>query len=532
MPVYLDANGNPVQSTYLDENGNPIGATPEQPKSVGGFLANIPSSAAKLAGDVGHAVLHPIDTVNAMKDVAVGGLEKGRKSIQDATTGDSLPAGILPDPTGRPFRTESIPAFDNFVSAMKQRYGGAKAIGDTLYNDPVGSAVDLSALLTGGSSLAERAGLGAVSKAMRAAGEVIDPMRQGARAVSAIAGKAGSAVAPILGKTTGVGSDVIKTGAEGSAGFAEGLRGNIDHADILNDVKEGVKDLADKRRADYQQRLAQLPAQVQVSAAPVQKSFLDGLKKFNIKVVASPTPAGLQYDLDFSRSTISDAAQQGKLKAAMQDLSSWGSKALDETPYGMDTLKQRLSNLVNENPGRADAILTPTKNATRSLLETQVPGYKEMTKGYADASDLLDQLNSELSVGRGAKQGTGIRKLAYALNQSNDYRRTLIDTLDQAVGGDIHGKIAGVAMNPGGARGIAGAVAGVGAALSSSHVPAILDHPFAAAAGVGGLLTTSPRAVGELLMAISKARKAGRAVQPALTAPVGAAARAAGAASQ
>ncbi len=133
----------------IDPNNPSSVQPPPEGKSVGGFIGNIFSSAGNLAESLGTAIAHPIQTIQNLGGTVAGGVEK----LFGANTPDTQ-------------------KFDNVVGYFKQRYGGdslsqiAHNIGNTLYNDPTGAALDISTLLDGVGGIVGAAGkVGDVARA-------------------------------------------------------------------------------------------------------------------------------------------------------------------------------------------------------------------------------------------------------------------------------------------------------------------------------------------------------------------------------
>lgn len=132
-------------------------------KTIGGFIGNVGSSAANLVGSTASAVLNPFDTV---KNII--GLAKNPQTV---------------------------------IDYYKQRYG--KDLLETLYNDPVGVAADLSVLVGGVGGIAKGvsgvAKLGEVGNVASTAGKVAnvagkvskfsDPLQLAGMGAGKIAGK-------------------------------------------------------------------------------------------------------------------------------------------------------------------------------------------------------------------------------------------------------------------------------------------------------------------------------------------------------
>src|SRR5262249_27217592 len=151
------------------------------------------------------------------------------------------------DPQGH-IDDEHAVAFDAFKKALSTRYGSWDAAKNTAYEDPVGFLLDASAVLSGGASLARRVGLDAAATGLRVGSEITNPVAIAARVVSPVAKLAGGAAAQVLGKTTGVGADAIKTAAKGGEAFEAGLRGAADHASAADDLLSAAQDVAEQRR--------------------------------------------------------------------------------------------------------------------------------------------------------------------------------------------------------------------------------------------------------------------------------------------
>ncbi len=101
------------------------------------MLSNVPGSAARLAGNIGNAVIHPIDTAENLGKVVTG-------TMQNMT-----PGYVTPERPG--YSKEADAAWD----ALKERYGSPEAFMETLRTDPVGVASDVSAVVGGVSGLAK-----------------------------------------------------------------------------------------------------------------------------------------------------------------------------------------------------------------------------------------------------------------------------------------------------------------------------------------------------------------------------------------
>jgi hypothetical protein len=150
---------------------------------------NLPTSAGQFVGGVVQAVTSPLQTLTGLLDLGAGAL---RNSLPKSVSGfiDKFDS----DPAAAQRASEVASAVGGMY---KDRYGSYDAIKRTFAEDPVGTAADLSTLLTGGGAAAGKLGATQTGAAMSKAGNMINPMRPIAPVIEApfkMAGKAAGAV--------------------------------------------------------------------------------------------------------------------------------------------------------------------------------------------------------------------------------------------------------------------------------------------------------------------------------------------------
>lgn len=165
----MDVDGRPAQK--VNELPQYHAMFPNQkddsvPTSVAKAVGNVVPSAVGLVKDIASLVFHPIQTIQNISGIAVGGLE----SLDDE------------------LQTENTEKFDLFVQAMKDRYGSMEALENTAVNDPFGMGADILGLLYGGAGLAGKAGT--VTKGVDlVGGAAMSPVRAAGRGVAAPFGR-------------------------------------------------------------------------------------------------------------------------------------------------------------------------------------------------------------------------------------------------------------------------------------------------------------------------------------------------------
>ena len=313
----------------------------------------------------------------------------------------------------------------------------------------------------------------------------------------------GGVAAAGLGKTTGAGVEAIKETFKnpnvikfareaGRDGGALSLQ-----RQALEDSQAGLQSIIEKRGKEYRAELekittGKLPIDKQKMSEIINKArtkAVELMDSYGINTVVDD--AGKPIDIGFDGSTITQNKEI--VKKALKDVIFWQ----DNTPAGLDVLKKRLSQFKNDIPasetGGARNFIQQLQDTVKNGLNKNVPGYEKMTKKYAQASDLIDDIRDTLSLNDGARQETAVKKLQSAFRDNNDLRKEFVDMLTKESGQDIMGKIAGAQMSPTMSKGLSGAIlpgsiaAGVGM-LRPETVPLVATY----------IAASSPRLMAEL----------------------------------
>lgn len=447
-----------------------------QPPSTGqrvyNAIQNVPGSALELGKSYASAIMHPLDTASNVADVLKGYMQKGRELSPPEYRG-------------------TAPAFDKTkaeaVNEMfRQRYGGAENIAQTAEKDPVGMAVDLAAVLTGGGSLLGKVPgvVGKAGQVVAATGRAIEPVNVAGKVLSTTFG---TIPRETLGFTTGAGEKSIGeafasgvAGGEKGAAFRENISGQAKATDVVDEARAAL----DKMRTD--RSTAYKSGMVDIKADPTVLDMSPIVKKVE-EVRNRGTYKGKVID-----KSAADTWQQ--IDDVVNDWEK--SNPTDfHTPEGLDALKKRIGDIRDSLPYGTPARNAATNvfNVVREQIVNQAPAYGKVMKDYNEASDTLQELEKALSLKEKASADTALRKLQSIMRnnvQTNYGRRAeLGDLLVQQGADTLYPALAGQALSSLMPRSISGqgsAFSGAGAALASGH-------PYALA----GLAATSPRIVGE-----------------------------------
>ena len=416
---------------------------------VGDTIKNIPGSAANLVKGLVHTIAHPIETAKTFGDIGGGVLQHLENALPDSVKA-KLPK----------FDTAKADAVGKFLI---NRYGSLGAIRQTLINDPVGMAADLSSILTGGEMLAGRLP-GIAGEAARAAGvvgNVIDPMAITAKGVSAVAKGAGNLATGVLGATTGRGAQAVleaaKAGYSGgadAAAFRKNLMGGATSEDTLGAAQTAVRNMYDARQAAYNAGMGV------VHNDPAVLPF-DDIE------AAVKNAEGLGYTRGRSGTSEPVSFNPPAAKAWDQintSLDKW--KMLDpaefHTPGQLDLFKRELGNIRDsyefgtpEYKAASDAY-----SAARKTIADAAPVYDKVMGDYADATSLVKDLQKSLSLNDKASSITTMNKLMGILNPKNIRAGELGQVLKDNAPPTLFPGLAGAALNPVLPRGMQGVVDG------------------------------------------------------------------------
>ena len=185
-----------------------------EPKTVGGFVKNIGTSAVDAVKGIGSSIINVVNPDMEKNTVAnLGRLGVGVAQLLD-------PTQVLG--TGQEETARNVGRFYDdrygFSDALKGDFGEVgRKWGDTAYYDPVGTALDVSAVIGGAGALAKGAGSAAkvssltrAGEGLAAASEAINPISQVSRLGGGIFSKAvrGSGAA-----LEGAADDIVLKGA-------------------------------------------------------------------------------------------------------------------------------------------------------------------------------------------------------------------------------------------------------------------------------------------------------------------------------
>lgn len=443
---------------------------------------NVIPSAGQFFSGIAQTIAHPVDTLNNLQRIVSGGYQNLPSSLQPVSP-ENIQGVQQRFGLPSPMRSEDKQIGGAVGEFYKNRYGSLENLRNTIIQDPVGFSADVFAVAGLSGAGLRAGGLTKAADIAQTVSNYTNPLYLAGKGATAIAKPVYKA---IVGKTSGVGSEVVDQALKGSPEFKDAMRGNVSEGQIVEKAQDSLDVIRQARGNAYRAKLENLKnASQEIPIDDIKNLADEQLSRFNVK--KSPTGK-----LDFSRSTASGASAN-EIKQVYEMVQDWGSKPGDTTPAMLDVLKRRLDDIYSE--GRTSrAMVTTLKKAVQQKLVNAVPEYAEMTKDYAKSTEIIKEMERALGAGDKTSADTAIRKLTMAIKEDKAFRRDLLQIMDKAGGENVAGLVAGATSRPLGTRSLNSLVTaslGLGGMAISPTLAAIV--PLA-----------SPRVVGELSLALGK----------------------------
>ena len=350
-------------------------------------------------------VTNPIDTAEAVVKLGIGAFQ-------------------LLTPGEQPNEKIAKAVGQHFVD----RYGSVEKAIQTLVEDPVGILSDVTIPFTGGAGLVKSVGAtGNLANMATKAGKfasAIDPTNVAIQAAKLPVTAVSKALPPVVGSLSGVSStpiiEAVTSARNAVPELREAMRGGIGELEVVNRAREVFNELTNARRTEYLSDMKELyGTNAKANMTPILQAMESSFDKYRIKRQGKPdiplSPA-VQANMD----KITKLIQDVQLDPALQSLEN------------LDFLKRQIDALYT--PDKAGNIILDVKNAVKNEIVNQFPKYKDTMKNYEFASNNLDNITSELSLGKKVNPLTTLRKLqASTRGNSNaawSQRKKMIDDLD------------------------------------------------------------------------------------------------------
>lgn len=451
-------------------------------------LSNALPSLGGVASSIGHAVMHPGQTIQGIENLGTG------LALQAA---DKLGYTAKPE-----YQAQASQAL-NVASALENhfgQYGSVKGIKKALATDPAGVALDASTLLGGAGAGADAAGLAKTGAALGSVGSAIDPISNAVRIASAPVKLLSNPVTrEIQHVTTGVPSSLLKVAQQAGEttdpvlrdAFLRHFNGQGTAGEFLQSAQKALGALKQSASDDYLAGKGQL-VNDPVNFANTYSALDDADKELGMGAAAGfpQAKAAIQQARDYVDSV------SGQADPAARNL------------VNADALKQQIWDLRDSvSNSKGQQFLGKVYNGIKSDISDVDPAYQTLMENYQDGLNNLTDITKTFGLGRNPAASAALAKSLRSLNKgSGENVLQQLATVDP----ELPFMMAGSALSPwsaGGARNILEAGVSLPWAVAM-HNPAPLIMQAAA---------QSPKVAG---MANYAAGAAGRAGAAAAQSPV------------
>ena len=446
--------------------------------------ANLGPSAYEFAKGLYESITNPKQTLSSISDLMQAGLSK------------VIPESMI-DPNAKPAIGRGKVAGQAMAEHFKGRYGSAEGFKEALAKDPVGVASDISTVLSMGSGgmgglakLGEISGATKVAPVLRASEKILETAAKYTNPLTAVTSAVGLAGKPLLGLSTGTGSENIanaaKAGFQGDKTFLKNLRGEAPMTEALDNARHNLNVMRQNRSQSYRSGMVDISNDKNVlDFADIDNSLNKALKETTF------------------HGEIIDEAAHNHLQILKGKIDDWKEKNPDiyHTPEGLDKLKQMLGAENEKIPYEAKSVGRVGKNiydSVKSTIADQAPTYSKVMSDYTNASENISEIERGLSLGNRASADTALRKLQSLtrnnVNTNYGNRLDLAKQLEMEGGRPFISALSGQALSSPVARGAVGGGLEGAALLSALANP---TSPYTLAA----IPFQTPRLVGEGLYA-------------------------------
>jgi hypothetical protein len=442
------------------------------------MLANAPGSLWKnTIGGLYEAVSSPLKTATGLMDIGAGALQNiTPKSLRDVINQANVGGPFLDPEAAKRAQAVAGAVGQDYATT----YGTSAGFAKTMQEDPFRVLGDVSLLASGGATAAGR--VPAIANALTKVAAVTNPMNALTKSASLVGQYGPEVAANVLGLTTGVGPETIKTafqsGLKGAEAFKENMRGLVDKTDVLDQARQALQNMRADKSINYQIGIG-------TTGADATK-----LKFGPIDDALTAVTDTLKQDGHWKIGR----QEASKVEEVAKIIEEWRDDPSAHTAIGLDALKQRLDAVYPEmGHKQAQRVITNVRNAVKDTIVNQSPEYAKTMAAYEEAITIEKEIERALSLGKNASADTALRKLTSLarnnVNANYGYRLDLAKILEQQGGKDLMPAIAGQSMSGTLPRGLAGQGASLGAMYGglSGLSPVML----------AGLPFMSPRLMGE-----------------------------------
>jgi hypothetical protein len=311
------------------------------------------------------------------------------------------------------------------------------------------------------------------------------------RGVKNIVGGTKKLTEGLIGKTTGVGDDVIREavdiveqGGFKKKAFKDALRGKISADEIVEDANSSLRTLKQRRAEQFTKDLSSIDNGKTINTSNVDDTFSKVIEDFDLKIGKNGTVT------DFG--AIARQNDRVIIQNVVDKMRTFNKGP--KTVRTVNNLRFFLQDSFTEG-AKSGAFTDRLRKQIRQDLGEQVPGFNKLQDNFSESTNFIQEIEKMLSVGDKKNRDTAFRKIVGSLRNNNEIRQKLIREFDELTGGALTAKISGQQLSEAISRGLVGSL-GAPSVLASAASGAVSPIFLVS------LLGLSPRFVGEAINAL------------------------------
>lgn len=215
----------------------------------------------------------------------------------------------------------------------------------------------------------------------------------------------GTGLKKVLGATTGTGSQIIDRAVKNPDEVFNSMKkynNEESKVGLVNQAKEAIKTYLNGRNTEFGNSVSNMTSKAPISKSIILDTFSSEADKFGGQVKGNTLKFG---------DTALNSSEQKQLQNVWDIVKSWK----DVTPKGMDTLRQRIGNEMDNfalaNNGRDSVVLGNVKKAFTNVLKDNIEGYDKILGEYGNKTQTAKNILKELSLGGNTKPSTQLNQV-------------------------------------------------------------------------------------------------------------------------
>lgn len=251
----------------------------------------------------------------------------------------------------------------------------------------------------------------------------------------------GTALKRVLGTTTGVGNKVLDRTVKNPDEVFQNMRiYNTDESKmgLVQRAKEAIGSFIEGRNTEFGSAVKGMKSSSAISKSVITDAFANEVDKFGGQVKNGV--------LEFGDTSL-NTGEQKAISDVWGVIKSWK----DVTPSGLDTLRQRIGNEMDNfkfaGNGRESVVLGNVKKALTNAMTSNIEGYGKTLSTYGEKTRLAKELVSELNQKGNAKPSTQLNSILKLFKKDPSVIKNLTKVMGEEQANKFLNQISGAVLS-------------------------------------------------------------------------------------